>query len=154
LPEADKAAIALCLAVNEAVKVLGAKAAYIRLLVDGVLTPGAATASAAQYLDDIAGLSTLALLSAGKTAAGQLIATKVPLVLDDVTESDLILAQTRQIAASHGFHGTAAVPLLAEDQVVGVFFVFAGRVRHFTDQEVSTLSSLAKQAVLALPTNP
>ena len=76
------------------------------------------TESAAQYLDDIAGLSTSDLLSAGKTADGQLISTKAPVLLDDVTESDLILPQTRQIAAKHGFHGDAAVPLLADDQVL------------------------------------
>lgn len=77
MPEANKTAIALDLAVTE---------------------------SAAQYLDDIAGLSTSSLLSAGKTADGQLIATKAPVLLDDVTESDLILPQTQQIAAKHGFH--------------------------------------------------
>jgi len=63
----------------------------------------AATESAAQYLDDIAGLSTSALLSAGKTADSQLIATKAPVLLDDVTESDLILSQTRQIAEKPPF---------------------------------------------------
>ena len=114
----------------------------------------AVTESAAQYLDDIAGLSTSALLSAGKTANGQLIATKAPVLLDDVTESDLILPQTRQIAAKHGSNGTAAVPLLANDQVLGGFFVFDGGVRQFTDEEVSTIAGLAKQAVLALPTIP
>lgn len=127
MPEANKTAIALDLAVTE---------------------------SAAQYLDDIAGLSTSALLSAGKTADGQLIATKAPVLLDDVTEPDLILLQTRQIAAKHGFHGTAAGPLLADDQVLGEFFVFDGGVRQFTDEEVSTIAGLAKQAVLALPTIP
>jgi GAF domain-containing protein len=114
----------------------------------------AVTESAAQYLDDIAGLSTSALLSAGKTANGQLIATKAPVLLDDVTESDLILPQTRQIAAKHGFHGDAAVPLLADDQVLGGFFVFDAGVHQFTDEEVSTNAGLAKQAVLALPTIP
>lgn len=114
----------------------------------------AVTESAAQYLDDIAGLSTSALLSAGKTADGQLIATKAPVLLDDVTESDLILSQTRQIAAQHEFNGTAAGPLLADDQVLGAFFVFDGGVRQFTDEEVSTIAGLAKQAVLALPTIP
>lgn len=114
----------------------------------------AVTESAAQYLDDIAGLSTSALLSAGKTADGQLIATKAPVLLDDVTESDLILPQTQQIAAKHGFPGTAAVPLLADDRVLGGLFVFDGGVRQFTDEEVSTIAGLAKQAVLALPTIP
>ena len=114
----------------------------------------AATESAAQYLDDIAGLSTSALLSAGKTADSQLIANKAPVLLDDVTESDLILSQTRQIAAPHGFNGTAAGPLLADDQVLGEFFVFDSGVRQFTDEEVSTIAGLAKQAVLALPTIP
>jgi GAF domain-containing protein len=125
LPEANKAAIALDLAVTE---------------------------SAAQYLDDIAGLNTSALLSAGKTADGQLIATEAPVLLDDVTESDLILPQTQQIAAKHGFHGTAAVPPLADDQVLGGFFVLDCGVRQFADEEVSTIAGLAKQAVLALST--
>ena len=127
MPEANKTAIALDLAVTE---------------------------SAAQYLDDITELNTSDLLSAGKTADGQLIATKAPVLLDDVTESDLILPQTRQIAENHGFHGTAAVPLLADDRVLGGLFVFDGGVRQFTDEEVSTIAGLAKKAVLALSTIP
>ena len=79
----------------------------------------AVTESAAQYPDDIAGLNTSALFSAGKTDDGQLIATKAPVLLDDVTESGLTLPQTQQIAAKHGFHGTSAVPLLADDRVLG-----------------------------------
>jgi len=94
------------------------------------------------------------LLSAGKTADGQLIATKASVLLDDVTESDLILPQTRQIVENHGFHCTAAVPLLGDDQVLGGFFVFDAGVHQFTDEEVSTNAGLAKQAVLALPTIP
>ena len=89
---------------------------------------------AAQYLDDIAGLSTSTLLSAGKTAGGQRIATKASVLLDDVTESDLVLPQTRQIAVNHGFHGIAAVPILADDQVLGGFFVFDCGDRQFTDE--------------------
>ena len=81
----------------------------------------AVTESAAQYLDDIAGLNTSALFSAGKTNDGQLIATKAPVLSDDVTESGLILPQTQQIAAKHGLHGTAAVPLLADDRVLERF---------------------------------
>jgi hypothetical protein len=37
---------------------------------------------------------------------------------------------------------------------LGEFFVFDGGFRQFTDEEISTIAGLAKQAVLALPTIP
>ncbi len=138
------------LAVNEAVRLLNSKASYIKLLQHGVLVPGAATTSAVQYLDDTATVSTAALLSAGKTAAGQLIATKSSIVIDDVTQDDLIMPQTQRMAEKHGFYGIVGVPILAEDEVIGVFFVFDGNVRLFTEDDISALTGLADQAALAL----
>ncbi len=115
-----------------------------------MLVPGAATANAVQYLEDIAGLSTAALLSAGKTAAGQLLTTKKPVVLNDISQDDLILAETRRVAEKHGFHGMVGVPLLKDGQPVGVFLVFDGTVRRFTEDEISNLMRIADQAVLAI----
>ena len=147
--ELNKIKAVLDSAVNEAVLLLAAKAAYIRLLEGEVLVSGAATASAIQYLEDISGLSTSALLRAGKTAAGQLITTKKPIVLNDITESDLILPETRLMAKKHGFHGTVGVPLLKEDKPVGVFFVFDRTVRHFTEDDIANLVDLANQTMSA-----
>ena len=148
--ELNKIKVVLDSAVNEAVRILDANAAYIRLIADEGLVPGAATASAVQYLEDISGLSTSALLNAGKTIAGQLIATKKPVVLNDITESDLILSKTRLMAKKHGFHGTVGVPLLKQGEPVGVFFVFDRAVRRFTEDEISNLVGLANQTILAV----
>ena len=67
-----------------------------------------------------------------------------------MTEEDLVAPAQRIIVQKHGFHGSAAVPLLANDRSIGVLAVFDNRVRRFTDDEVSLLTAFADQASLAL----
>ena len=49
-----------------------------------------------------------------------------------------------------GYHGLAAIPLLTNNQSIGVFIVMDQRIRRFTDDEVSLLTAFADQAALAL----
>ena len=134
------------LIVNEATRLVEAKAGYIRFL-DGV--PGAvnvATASAAGYLSEVSRVNPSVRAQEGVTAAGHVMATRQPLTLEDVTKSELILRETRVIAEKHGFHGMAALPVLSGERPLGVLFVFDRDVRWFTGDEVSLLTAFAQQA--------
>ena len=82
--------------------------------------------------------------------AGHVIATKKPWVFSDITEDESLPALTRSLAQEFGFHGCAAMPLLADDVSLGVLIVMDTRVRRFTDDEVSLLTAFADQASLAL----
>ena len=62
--------------------------------------------------------------------------------MDDVTSADLILPQSRQIAAAHGFYGAVVVPLFDCDRFVGILALFDDDVRIFTEDETSILVEL------------
>ncbi|MCH8196109.1 MAG: GAF domain-containing protein, partial [Chloroflexi bacterium] len=81
---------------------------------------------------------------------GHVMATKKPLVVEDVTENELISPARRLNLKEHGFHGRASVPLLANDRSIGVLAVMDKRIRHFTEDEVAILTAFADQAALAL----
>ncbi|MCH9017718.1 MAG: GAF domain-containing protein, partial [Chloroflexi bacterium] len=134
----------LDLIVNEAARLLGAPAAYIRLLEGDSLVSRAATQSAA---DLVAGLGNLAV---GEGIMGRVMATQKPLITDDVAENEFAHPEDRLRWKQHGFHGAAVVPLLANDQSIGVLGVMDSQVRRFTEDEVSLLTAFADQASLAL----
>ena len=134
----------LDLIVNEATRLVGGAAAYIRLLEGDSLVPRAATQSAAEV---VAGLGNLAV---GEGIMGRVIATQKPLTTDDVGENEFAHPEDRLKFKQHGFRGAAVVPLLANDQSIGVLGVFDMQARRFTEDEVSLLSAFADQAALAL----
>ncbi|MCH8892564.1 MAG: GAF domain-containing protein [Chloroflexi bacterium] len=140
----------LDLIVNEAARLLGASGAYIRLLNGGVLVPSAATESTTAYLAEVGEAQPSLRVEEGTSFMGQVMATKKPWVSDDVTLDELVTAVGRQKNQEHGFHGAAAVALLANDQPLGVLSVVDKRIRRFTEDEVSLLSAFADQAALAL----
>ena len=78
------------------------------------------------------------------------MATKKPLVIEDLTQDESMTAAGRHLAQKHGFHGSAMVPFLANDRSIGVLAVADNRVRRFTEDEVSLLTAFADQASLAL----
>ena len=140
----------LDLIVNEVTRLVGAKAGYIRLLESGVGVLSAATASAADYLVDVFESNPVVTVQEGVTAAGHVMATKKPLVIDDATTAEIILPNTRILAKKYGFYGAAAIPLLVDSEPIGALFVFDGAIRVFTDDEVSVLSAFADHAALAV----
>ena len=139
----------LDLIVNEAARLVGAKAGFIRLWEGGLGVPTAATASASEYLADTQRLNRAADMD-DKTGAGHIMATMKPLVLHDATISDWVIPQTRLLCKKNGFYGAAIIPLIANARAVGLLTVFDGNVRLFTDDEVSLLTAFADQAALAL----
>ena len=140
----------LDLIVNEAARLVGASAAYIRLLDGDGLVPSATTKSAAGLLEETATLRPFLRVEEGTSLAGQVMATKKPLIAVDSQKDELMSTQASLIWQKYDFHGFVMVPLLANDRSIGVLNVVDTRVRRFTDDEVSLLAAFADQAALAL----
>ncbi|MCH8297688.1 MAG: GAF domain-containing protein, partial [Chloroflexi bacterium] len=136
----------LDLIVNEAARLVAASAAYIRLLEGDVLVPSAATESASTFL--ASAVQERPAIGIGVGATGHVMATKKPLLGEDAQQ--LRSPQAIQRVQVHGFNSSALIPLLANDQSIGVLIVYDKRIRRFTDDEVSLLSAFADQAALAL----
>ena len=95
----------LDLIVNEAARLVGAPAAYIRLLEGGFLVTRAATESLGEL-----GSTTLAV---GEGFMGHVMATKKPRVAENMEEEELLTPESRKLVQATGFVSAAAVPLLA-----------------------------------------
>ena len=140
----------LDLIVNESARLVGTDSAFIRLLDGGVLVPSAGTESMAGYLADSAKTLPTLSVGVGATAMGHVMASKNPLVFDDLSEEELIPPAGRLIQQKHGFKAGALIPLVADERSIGVLVVYDKRIRRFTEDEVSLLAAFADQAALAL----
>ena len=139
----------LDLIVNEAARLLGANAAYMRLLERDVLVARAATKSATAFLAELAAARPTNEVEVGVSLTGHVMATKTPLVIEDGANQDVVSKDTSHIRQKYEMHGTAAVPLLANGRSVGVLVVVDKRKRRFNDDEVSLLAAFADQASCA-----
>ena len=137
----------LDLIVNEAARLLGVDACFIRLLEGDHLTASVATEAAVEYLAELQPNTTV---GEGMSFTGHVLATKRPRTAEEVQDDDLISPEAKKDQKKHGFHGTLAVPLLANDLALGVLTLFDTRVRQFTEEEISLLTAFADQASLAL----
>lgn len=138
------------LIVNEAARLVGAAGAWMRLLQGDVLVPGAATKSATAYISESFESHPTIKMAEGKSLIGQVMATKKPGFAEDAMTSELVTPSSRSRAEEYGFHGIAAIPLLANDRSVGVLVISTASIHLFTDDEVSLLTAFADQAALAL----
>ena len=111
------------------------------------MVPAAATKSVYGYLS--AGSLVLDVTEVVSNA-GHVMATKKPVVSEDSTVSELSTPEVRDRLRKAGFHARVTVPMLANDQSIGVLSVMDKRIRRFTEDEVSLLSAFADQASLAL----
>jgi signal transduction histidine kinase len=74
---------------------------------------------------------------------------KRPVVVTDIeTEPDM--ESWRAQAQAQDWQSMAAVPLLSQNQVVGVLGAYASQINFFTAGDVATLMSLASQAAVAI----
>ncbi len=85
---------------------------------------------------------------AGTGVAGWVLATRTPLVIEDVSRDPRF---AKEVAEDTGYvpQGLMAVPLLHDEQAVGVLEVL-DRQSRFTLQEMELLGLFASQAALAL----
>ena len=140
----------LRLIIDEAIRLVGAKAGYVRLVIDGKWVVGTVTELAADYLAEISALVPEPSNDVKKTLAAEAMSANRPAVVEDATTSEIIYPQTRKVAAKFGFHGSAAIPLLVNNQAIGVIIIFDGSVRTFTEDELSFLTACADQTSMAL----
>jgi len=137
----------LDLIVNEAASLVGVSASYIRLWEEGTLVTSAATEGASDF---VAELRPVVVVGQGPNLLGQAMGTKKPVVSEDAAEDQATSPEGRLLIGNQGFHGAAAVPLLANNSSIGVLAVMDKRKRLFTEEEISLLTAFADPAALAL----
>ncbi|MCH8802371.1 MAG: GAF domain-containing protein, partial [Chloroflexi bacterium] len=140
----------LDLIVNEAARLVGG--AWMRLLEGEVLVPGPATASAAEFLDEVGREQPAIPVDMGSTIQGRVMATKTPFIwvdgepLSEGAVTPFVLSMAQKL----GFQKNATFPLLANDRSIGTLNVIDRSAQRFTEDEVSLLTAFADQAALAL----
>ena len=85
----------------------------------------------------------------GRGPLGRAIRSRLPVICEDVL-TDPLFAPWREIASERGIRSLVAVPLLVQEQPVGVLLAYAPIPRAYDDETMSLLSSLAAQAAAAL----
>jgi GAF domain-containing protein len=140
----------LDLIVNEAVRLIGASAAMLRLLEGNVLVPRAATKSGTAHLAAAVEIKGAYVAEEASGIMGRVLATKKPYLTEDAPNDELVSEAVGQNLQRSGFHGGMTIPLLANNQAIGVLVVFDTKIRQWTEDEVSLLMAFADQASLAL----
>ncbi len=84
----------------------------------------------------------------GQGMTGQVAATNMPLVIDDVEAYGNSLYP--EFNRSHGLTSYMGVPVVSREQIIGVLSVMTTAYRAFSADEVRLLSGLADQAAIAL----
>src|SRR5258707_6381214 len=86
------------------------------------------------------------LIKLGEGVAGLVAQTRQPMLVNDVSQDERYVPYDSQTCAE------LAVPILANDDLLGVFTVGCNQSDRYTDQHLLMLSALADHAALALVT--
>jgi len=68
-------------------------------------------------------------------------------IVDVLADPEFELHEARRVA---GYRSALAVPMLREDELVGVFFLWRTEVRAFTDKQIDLVTTFADQAGIAI----
>jgi GAF domain-containing protein/CheY-like chemotaxis protein len=82
--------------------------------------------------------------------AGRAIVDRQPVHVHDLAASGAEFPVGQADAVQAGYRTTLAVPLLREDEAVGVILIRRLEVRPFTDKQIALLQTFADQAVIAI----
>ena len=87
-------------------------------------------------------------LKIGKSLISRVVKEKRPLIVRDVTKE----AEYRypELAKKEGVRSLLSVPMIVKEHVTGVINLYSAEERHFTDEDVRVLSTVADQAALAI----
>jgi signal transduction histidine kinase len=101
--------------------------------------------------DDLVEVLSASPLRLGEGAAGRAVALQAPVQVADVlAEGTYDVARIRAIFERRGYRSLLAVPLLFEQQIVGVLAVWGREPGTFAQEIVDLLQTLATQSVLAI----
>jgi signal transduction histidine kinase len=86
----------------------------------------------------------------GEGAVGRVAQTREPVQIADISDPTAYESRVRHTLLQIGLRALLAVPLLAEDQLVGALIVMRKRAGTFASEEVALLQTFATQSALAI----
>ncbi|MGO8724466.1 MAG: GAF domain-containing protein, partial [Acidimicrobiales bacterium] len=85
-------------------------------------------------------------IRAGEGMSGRVIATRKPLLVDDLSTIEVVSPVLR----NSGLRSVAAVPILFDERVLGVLYVASLELSHFDELDVELLELMAERLAVAL----
>jgi signal transduction histidine kinase len=86
----------------------------------------------------------------GEGAVGRVAQTREPVQIADISDPAAYESRVRNTLLQIGLRALLAVPLIAEDQLVGALIVMRKRIGTFAAEEVALLQTFATQSALAI----
>ena len=86
----------------------------------------------------------------GEGAVGRVAQTREPVQIADISDPAVYESRVRNILLQSGLRALLAIPLIAEDQLVGALIVMRKRRGVFASEEVALLQTFATQSALAI----
>jgi signal transduction histidine kinase len=86
----------------------------------------------------------------GEGAVGRVAQTREPVQIVDISDPAAYESRVRNMLLQIGLRALLAVPLIAEDRLVGALIVMRRRTGTFADEEVALLQTFATQSALAI----
>jgi signal transduction histidine kinase len=86
----------------------------------------------------------------GEGAVGRVAQTREPVQIVDISDPAAYESRVRNMLLQIGLRALLAVPLIAEDQLVGALIVMRKRSGTFAPEEVALLQTFATQSALAI----
>jgi signal transduction histidine kinase len=100
--------------------------------------------------EDLGEVIRAAPIRLGEGVAGKAALQRAPVQVADVRRGAYDVARVRTVFERHGYHSLLGVPMLFEEQVVGVLAIWGRQAEPFASEVVELLQTLANQSVLAI----
>jgi signal transduction histidine kinase len=100
--------------------------------------------------EDLGQVIRAAPIRLGEGVAGRAAAKRAPVQVADVRDATYDVARVREVFERHGYRSLLGVPLLVEQEIVGVLAVWGREPGPFAPDVVDLLQTLANQSVLAI----
>jgi signal transduction histidine kinase/CheY-like chemotaxis protein/putative methionine-R-sulfoxide reductase with GAF domain len=133
----------LSLIVNEASRLVGAEASAVRLIEGDELVLAAVNEGAAS-------IRAFPRTKAADSLSGLVVTGTRPVVIEDLAHDQRHDPRHARSALDSGYRSFLGVPLRAHGRTIGALNIYTKTPRHFTDEEVSLLTTFADQASLGI----